>query len=82
MAANAGLLHGHGAAVSSQSIVRHDSGYGLSPIAYSAAPLAHAVQYAPAAHYAAPVANYAAPAAYYSGRDYYVSEITQPTRYN
>lgn len=65
-AASAGFLHGHGAAVSSQNIVRHDSGYGAAPVAYAAAPVAHAVQYAPAAHYAAP-------AAYSEGHDYYVS---------
>ncbi|XP_068630565.1 cuticle protein 7-like [Battus philenor] len=72
-AANAGLLHGHGAAVSSQSIVRHDAGYGGSagyagyaaaPLAHAAIPVAHAVQYAP-------VAQYAAPAASYEGHDYY-----------
>ncbi|CAH2075407.1 unnamed protein product, partial [Iphiclides podalirius] len=70
-AANAGLLHGHGASVSSQSIVRHDSGYAAAPIAYAAAPIAHAA--APLAHTAqyAPAAHYAAPAAYSEGHDYY-----------
>ncbi|CAK1604370.1 unnamed protein product [Parnassius mnemosyne] len=63
-AANAGLLHGHGAAVSSQSIVRHDAGYGAAPLAHAAVPVAHAVQYAPVTHYAAPAADY-------SGHDYY-----------
>lgn len=46
MATNAGLYHGHGHAVSSQSIIRHDAGY---------APLVHA---APVPHYAG---YYAAP---------------------
>ncbi|CAK1604369.1 unnamed protein product [Parnassius mnemosyne] len=58
-AANAGLLHGHGAAISSQSIIRRDVGYGAGPLS-----LAHGAQYAPVAHYAAP-------AAYYGGHDYY-----------
>lgn len=72
-AANAGLLgHGHGAAVSSQSIVRHDAGHGYAPIAHAAVPVAHA--YAPVAHAVhAPVAHYAAPVAAYDGHDYYVS---------
>ncbi|KAJ8731926.1 hypothetical protein PYW08_014656 [Mythimna loreyi] len=63
-AANAGYL-GHGHAVSSQSIVRHDE-----PLHY-AAPVVHYA--APVAHYvAAPVAHYAAaPAAYYDGHDTY-----------
>lgn len=49
-AANAGLLHGHGHAVSSQSIVRHDEGH-IAPLAY-AAPLIHyaSAVYAPAAY--------------------------------
>ncbi|XP_013135237.1 PREDICTED: cuticle protein 19-like [Papilio polytes] len=70
-AANAGLLgHGHGAAVSSQSIVRHDAGHGYAPIAHAAVPVAHA--YAPVAHAVhAPVAHYAAPVAAYDGHDYY-----------
>ncbi|KAG6439023.1 hypothetical protein O3G_MSEX000418 [Manduca sexta] len=68
-AANAGLL-GHGHAVSSQSIVRHDETVvHAAPVAHYAAPVAH---YAvPVAHYAAPVAHYAAPAAYYNGHDEY-----------
>ncbi|CAK1604368.1 unnamed protein product [Parnassius mnemosyne] len=53
--ANAGLYHGHGHAVSSQNILRHDVGY--------SAPL-HA---APLAHYGG---YYAAPA-YYGGHDEY-----------
>ncbi|CAG4941781.1 unnamed protein product [Parnassius apollo] len=57
-AANAGLLHGHGAAVSSQSIVRHDASYGAAPLAHAAVPVAQAV-------------HYAAPAADYDGHDYY-----------
>ncbi|XP_037301017.1 cuticle protein [Manduca sexta] len=61
-AANAGLL-GHGHAVSSQSIVRHDEAV------VHAAPVAHYA--APVAHYAAPVAHYAAPAAHYDGHDEY-----------
>lgn len=62
-AANAGLLHGHASAISSQSIIRHDEGHYAAPIAYSA-PLAHA---APLAY--APVA-YAAPAAHYEHEEY------------
>ncbi|KAJ8731920.1 hypothetical protein PYW08_014650 [Mythimna loreyi] len=64
-AASAGLYgHGHGHAVSSQSIIRHDE-----PLHY-AAPVAHYA--APVAHYAAaPVAHYAAPAAHYDGHDTY-----------
>ncbi|XP_072940718.1 uncharacterized protein [Epargyreus clarus] len=75
-AANAGLL-GHGHAVSSQSIVRHDEAH--TPVHYAvpfqhgapvvhAAPVTHyAAHYAaPAAHYAAPVAHYAAPVAHYA----------------
>ncbi|KAG6463241.1 hypothetical protein O3G_MSEX013763 [Manduca sexta] len=64
-AANAGLL-GHGHAVSSQSIVRHDEAvvHG-APAAHYAAPVAHYAA-APVAHYAAPVAHYAAPAAHYA----------------
>lgn len=64
-AANAGLLHGHGHAVSSQSIVRHDEGH-ISPLAYSA-PLLHAAPVAYAAAYA--------PAAQYAGHDEYVRSI-------
>ncbi|XP_041976460.1 cuticle protein 18.6-like [Aricia agestis] len=59
-AANAGLLGGHGHAVSSQSIVRHDAGHYAAPLAYDAhtVPLAYAAHaaplaYAPSAHYAA-----------------------------
>ncbi|KAG6463243.1 hypothetical protein O3G_MSEX013768 [Manduca sexta] len=75
-AANAGLL-GHGHAVSSQSIVRHDETVvHAAPVAHYAAPVAHyaapVAHYAvPVAHYAAPVAHYAAPAAYYNGHDEY-----------
>ncbi|CAH2107173.1 unnamed protein product [Euphydryas editha] len=48
-AANAGLLHGYGPAISSQTIIRHDEGHYAAPIAYAAyAPIAHA---APAVHY-------------------------------
>ncbi|CAH2107171.1 unnamed protein product [Euphydryas editha] len=69
-AANAGLLHGYGPAISSQSIIRHDEGHYAAPIAY-AAPLAHSahiVHAAPAAY--APLA-YAASAAHYDGHDEY-----------
>ncbi|CAG4941787.1 unnamed protein product [Parnassius apollo] len=58
-AANGGLLHGHGAAISSQNIIHHDAGYGAAPLS-----LAHGVQYAPVAHYAAPAISY-------GGHDYY-----------
>ncbi|XP_075971018.1 uncharacterized protein LOC142973266 [Anticarsia gemmatalis] len=81
-AANAGLL-GHGHAVSSQSIVRHDEAH-VAPVHYAAAPVAHyaaapvAHYAAPIAHYAAPVthhvapvAHYAAPVAHYDGHDTY-----------
>ncbi|XP_060801091.1 cuticle protein 18.6-like [Amyelois transitella] len=61
-AANAGL-YGHGHAVSSQSIVRHDESHHSAPLVH-AAPVAHYA--APVAHYAAPVAHYAAPAAHYA----------------
>ncbi|CAB3243102.1 unnamed protein product [Arctia plantaginis] len=61
-AANAGLL-GHGHAISSQNIIRHDE-----PIHY-AAPLAHYA--APAVHYAAPIAQHTAPVAHYDGHDTY-----------
>ncbi|KAH9643756.1 hypothetical protein HF086_010466 [Spodoptera exigua] len=54
-AANAGYL-GHGHAVSSQSIIRHDE-----PVHYAT----------PTAHYVAPVAHYAAPVAHYDGHDTY-----------
>ncbi|XP_050342903.1 cuticle protein-like [Nymphalis io] len=65
--AAAGLLpqaqHSSAAAVSSQSIVRHDENHAAAPVAhYAAAPVAHYAA-APVAHYAAtPVAHYAAPA--------------------
>ncbi|XP_068630567.1 cuticle protein 7-like [Battus philenor] len=62
-AASAGLIHGHGASVASESVVHHGGSYAAAPLAYAAAP-AHAVQYAP-------VASYAAPAASYDGHDYY-----------
>ncbi|PZC78994.1 cuticle protein 7 [Helicoverpa armigera] len=75
-AANAGLL-GHGHAVSSQSIIRHDEShaaplhYAAAPVAHYAAPIAH-IAAAPVAHYAAaPVAHYAAPVAHYDGHDTY-----------
>lgn len=77
-AANAGLL-GHGHAVSSQSIVRHDEAH-VAPLHYAAAPVAHYA--APVAHYAAapvahhaaaPVAHYAAAPTHYEGHDTYVS---------
>ncbi|XP_063890269.1 cuticle protein 7-like [Helicoverpa armigera] len=58
-AANAGL-YGHGHAVSSQSIVRHDEAHAV-PLYYAA----------PAAYYSAPVAHYAAPVADYDGHDTY-----------
>ncbi|XP_075970742.1 uncharacterized protein LOC142973075 [Anticarsia gemmatalis] len=61
-AANAGLL-GHGHAVSSQSIVRHDEAH-VAPVHYAAAPVAHYAA-APVAHYAAPIAHYAAPVAHH-----------------
>ncbi|XP_063361329.1 cuticle protein 8-like [Cydia amplana] len=68
-AANAGLL-GHGHAVSSQSIVRHDEGHYAAPAHYApahyAAPVIHA---APVVH-AAPIAHYA-PAAHYDHHDEY-----------
>ncbi|XP_028030305.1 cuticle protein 8-like [Bombyx mandarina] len=71
-AANAGL-YGHGHAVSSQSIIRHDEAplhYAhAAPVAHYAAPIAHYA--APIAHYAAPVAHYAAPVAHYAGHDEY-----------
>ncbi|CAG9784962.1 unnamed protein product [Diatraea saccharalis] len=71
-AANAGL-YGHGHAVSSQSIIRHDEGHAPAhyavPLAHYAAPVAHYA--APATHYAAPVAHYAAPVAHYDGHDEY-----------
>ncbi|XP_026739711.1 cuticle protein 7-like [Trichoplusia ni] len=60
-AANAGYF-GHGHAVSSQSIIRHDE-----PVHY-AAPVAHYA--APIVHYAAPIVHYAAPA-YYNSHDTY-----------
>ncbi|CAH2230492.1 jg18595 [Pararge aegeria aegeria] len=53
------------AAVSSQSIVRHDQPQGIvaaAPVAYHAAPVAY--QSAPVAYQAAPVAYRAAPVAY------------------
>ncbi|KAJ8732850.1 hypothetical protein PYW07_015449 [Mythimna separata] len=76
-AANAGYL-GHGHAVSSQSIVRHDEpahyavpvAHYAAPVAHYAAPVAHYAA-APVAHYAAPVVHYAAPAAHYDGHDTY-----------
>ncbi|XP_041976767.1 cuticle protein 8-like isoform X2 [Aricia agestis] len=75
-AANAGLLGGHGHAVSSQSIVRHDAGHYAAPLAYAAhaAPLTYAGHAAPVA-YAAPVAHAVplayAPAAHYAAHDEY-----------
>ncbi|XP_045446123.1 cuticle protein 8-like [Melitaea cinxia] len=65
--AAAGLLaephYSSAAAVSSQSIVRHDESHaaGASPVAYQAAPIAYHT--APAAYHAAPVAYHAAPVA-------------------
>ncbi|CAH2230504.1 cuticle protein 7-like [Pararge aegeria] len=47
-AANAGLLHGLGHAVSSQSIIRHDEGHYASPVGHAAPALAYA---GPAGHY-------------------------------
>ncbi|TKX27871.1 cuticular protein RR-2 [Spodoptera litura] len=72
-AANAGYL-GHGHAVSSQSIIRHDEPlHYAAPVAQYAAPVAHYA--APVTHYAAPVAHYAAPVAHYDGHDSYVSDL-------
>ncbi|KAJ8731924.1 hypothetical protein PYW08_014654 [Mythimna loreyi] len=70
-AANAGYL-GHGHAVSSLSIIRHDQPlHYAAPVAHYAAPVVHYAA-APVAHYAAaPVAHYAAPAAHYDGHDTY-----------
>ncbi|XP_072940707.1 uncharacterized protein [Epargyreus clarus] len=61
-AANAGL---YGAAVSSQSIIRHDEAH--SPVHY-AVPFEHGVPlvHAAPAHYAAPIAAYAAPISPYA----------------
>ncbi|PZC78997.1 hypothetical protein B5X24_HaOG216948 [Helicoverpa armigera] len=56
-AANAGL-YGHGHAVSSQSIVRHDEAHTV-PVYYAA----------PAAYYAAPVAHYDGHDTYHESRD-------------
>ncbi|XP_075970748.1 uncharacterized protein LOC142973080 isoform X1 [Anticarsia gemmatalis] len=68
-AANAGLL-GHGHAVSSQSIIRHDEPlHYAAPVAHYAAPVAHYA--APVVHHVAPVAHYAAPVAHYDGHDTY-----------
>nr|XP_034824565.1 cuticle protein 19-like [Maniola hyperantus] len=81
--AAAGLIaqphYSSAAAVSSQSIVRHDQPHGIvaaapvayhgAPVAYQAAPVAYRsapVAYAAPAHYAAPVAHYAAPVAHYA----------------
>ncbi|KAF9405913.1 hypothetical protein HW555_013539 [Spodoptera exigua] len=68
-AANAGLL-GHGHAVSSQSIVRHDEAH-AAPLHYAAAPVAHYAAPVVAHYAAAPVAHYAAPVAHYDGHDTY-----------
>ncbi|CAG9560596.1 unnamed protein product [Danaus chrysippus] len=58
-AANAGVLPGHGSAVSSQSIVHHDAVHHAAPaVAYAA--------YAPVAY-----GHYAAPSAHYDGHDEY-----------
>ncbi|XP_075970741.1 uncharacterized protein LOC142973074 [Anticarsia gemmatalis] len=81
LAAASASLYGHGHAVSSQSIVRHDGHhYGgahyAAPIAHYSAPVSHysssvAHHAAPAAYYAAPIAHYAAPVAHYDGHDTY-----------
>ncbi|XP_063890455.1 cuticle protein 8-like [Helicoverpa armigera] len=68
-------LYGHGHAVSSQSIVRHDEAHAAplhyaAPVAHYAAPIAHYAA-APVVHYAAPVAHYAAPVEHYDGHDTY-----------
>ncbi|CAH0627009.1 unnamed protein product [Chrysodeixis includens] len=68
-AANAGY-YGHGHAVSSQSIIRHDEpAHYAAPVAHYAAPIVH--YSTPVVHYAAPVAHYAAPVAHYDGHDTY-----------
>ncbi|XP_050342982.1 cuticle protein 7-like [Nymphalis io] len=66
-AASAGYYPGHGHAVSSQSIVRHDEGLSLGHIAAPAHYAVPLVQAAPLAHYAAPVAY----AGHYDGHDEY-----------
>ncbi|CAH2107159.1 unnamed protein product [Euphydryas editha] len=75
--ASAGLLpephYSSAAAVSSQSIVRHDESHaaGASPVAYQAAPVAYHAT--PVAYHAAPVSYHATPIAYHSSPVHYSS---------
>lgn len=78
MAAASASLYGHGHAVSSQSIIRHDQPiHYAAPISQYSSSVAHYAT--PVAHYAAPIAQYAAPIANYDGHDTYVSFYMKST---